>query len=616
MTNTTLISINSVKRSLNSCIGNLTVYNSTTDYINQAYLCVGNLQNTQKIPGYFRQGLLLSTNSSMDLGISGKGFFIVSDPSNTSLTLLTRDGSFSSDCNGYLTNAPGYWLQGYDLNQNFGNINIANVNPPLYNLATTNIKISANLASFQVPEKGAGETIIFPFAASNNYQISASETIATESNGAYLLNRGDYLNLTSSNNNIAHKFVYNGFVASNSISASILGASSVLGIFSGATDGWSFKITSQDYNIENFYFLTNSPNISLGQFNCLTNLAQAIDATYGFSARIVGNFLYMAPNDVTQNWNIIDVNGNFASNLFGATGSPATLTQYGSGNYFASLAGLANLVNNYTDIGAVVNDPQGTSSLSFYVTSSGANLIVAASSTGILTEFGLVGITPYSFSPIYDMSGITASNMAGGKILPHYLNSTRVYDSLGSSHYIMFSFLKLSTTLWSSELYLQNSNEINNGRNDGQIASGYVVFNGDGSLNQVSSSLSTININWNNGALPSTINVFLGTVGRLDGMTQLDSPYQMFNIAADGLAVGQYNGITIDINGNVNATYDNGANVNIYSVPLAYVTNTLGLTSYDTNILLYNVNLAGALNISSANDGSMGQIMSYSLEMI
>src|SRR5690606_979742 len=59
------------------------------------------------------QGSLQTTGRSLDLGISGDGFFIVNDGA---LSYYTRAGNFYLDSNGYLVNADGYYVQGYAAN--------------------------------------------------------------------------------------------------------------------------------------------------------------------------------------------------------------------------------------------------------------------------------------------------------------------------------------------------------------------------------------------------------------------------------------------------------------------------------------------------------------------
>lgn len=63
-------------------------------------------------------GILNSTGTSQDLGISGSGFFVVSKNPNDPLLsnyFLTRSGQFRTDENGYMVNSAGYYLAAYEL---------------------------------------------------------------------------------------------------------------------------------------------------------------------------------------------------------------------------------------------------------------------------------------------------------------------------------------------------------------------------------------------------------------------------------------------------------------------------------------------------------------------
>jgi flagellar hook protein FlgE len=62
-----------------------------------------------------KQGLLQASQSSTDIAMSGRGFFVVNtDEVNINGSFLyTRAGQFTVDLNGYLVNAGGYYLQGW-----------------------------------------------------------------------------------------------------------------------------------------------------------------------------------------------------------------------------------------------------------------------------------------------------------------------------------------------------------------------------------------------------------------------------------------------------------------------------------------------------------------------
>ncbi|MDR3511969.1 MAG: flagellar hook protein FlgE [Caulobacteraceae bacterium] len=62
------------------------------------------------------QGEISSTTTATNMAIDGDGFFVVSASSSdtsASTDLFTRDGSFSTDANGYLINSSGDYLMGY-----------------------------------------------------------------------------------------------------------------------------------------------------------------------------------------------------------------------------------------------------------------------------------------------------------------------------------------------------------------------------------------------------------------------------------------------------------------------------------------------------------------------
>jgi len=101
-----------------------------------------------------QQGLLQSASSPTDLGISGNGFFVVSNSAGTTgQQYYTRAGNFSPNSSGYLQNGAGYYLMGWPVNgqgvvQNNGSpgpINISNLSGKAE--ATQNATLQDNLDS-------------------------------------------------------------------------------------------------------------------------------------------------------------------------------------------------------------------------------------------------------------------------------------------------------------------------------------------------------------------------------------------------------------------------------------------------------------------------------------
>lgn len=120
---------------------------------------------------------LQRTNSDLDLGIDGQGFFVTTQsPTATAndLHLFTRDGSFTTDEKGYLKNASGLYLQGWPVNElgavntsssdfnQLGAIKISDIGGTAE--ATTRATISANLNANQAISASAAAYVLDPTA--------------------------------------------------------------------------------------------------------------------------------------------------------------------------------------------------------------------------------------------------------------------------------------------------------------------------------------------------------------------------------------------------------------------------------------------------------------------
>ncbi|MGC4072176.1 MAG: flagellar hook-basal body complex protein [Nibricoccus sp.] len=78
---------------------------------NQSATQVGTGVRLSQIGTRFTQGALSTTGLNTDLGVSGNGFFLVSNPADGQI-FATRAGNFRMDDNGYLVTYQGYRVQG------------------------------------------------------------------------------------------------------------------------------------------------------------------------------------------------------------------------------------------------------------------------------------------------------------------------------------------------------------------------------------------------------------------------------------------------------------------------------------------------------------------------
>lgn len=81
---------------------------------------VGRGTSLADITSSFSQGSFESTDSTTDLAIGGKGFFIVRDPGNVENEYYTRAGEFRFDKDGNFVNPAGYIVRGWELDSTTG----------------------------------------------------------------------------------------------------------------------------------------------------------------------------------------------------------------------------------------------------------------------------------------------------------------------------------------------------------------------------------------------------------------------------------------------------------------------------------------------------------------
>ncbi len=511
------------------------------------------------------------------------------------------------------------------------------------------------------------------------------------------------------------------------------------GTSSFSTSALKFTITTTATGTVSFTYTSASPNAQLGQFNTLNNLAEAINAVTGLSARVSSGRLYVGATDA--NAAITFANGSSV----GTAGPPVQwgidwvrelgLSNITSGSdRFSSLDGLASLVNNSSGLTATVdsalssadvkinvNNPLDTITFSDlpaisnvtlgatpFTTTSGSGVVTvtlpSAPSpsyvTGDVVDMGTLAGGPYDGIPAADLSGkfsitvintttftITAKsgstatagtttgptgismvqpqnygslvaelglvdslngasytaqttgalgpaydpgdptkNIASGTITAQFSRPIRVYDSLGTGHDLSMSFIKTDVNTWAVEVYAATASEVTTALPNGQIVTGAITFNGDGSLQSIDSALANpVDITWNNGAVSSNITFDWGTagspfgtpnasaIGKTDGLSQFNSAYKVNFVNQNGAPVGDLTSVAITEEGFVVASYSNGQTQNLFKIPLADFANPNQLQTSSGNVFLQSSE-SGEVNLRQSGSSGVGKIASSSLE--
>ncbi|MEM8569341.1 MAG: flagellar hook-basal body complex protein [Pseudomonadota bacterium] len=97
-------------------------------------------------------------------------------------------------------------------------------------------------------------------------------------------------------------------------------------------------------------------------------------------------------------------------------------------------------------------------------------------------------------------------------------------------------------------------------------------------------------------------------------LSQLSSSFSSKGVTTDGSPAGTYQGVTIDENGYIEASYSSGFSKTIYQIPLADVPNLDGLSVLDNQSFSISAE-SGSLYLWEAGDGPTGTIEGFALEL-
>jgi flagellar hook protein FlgE len=226
----------------------------------------------------------------------------------------------------------------------------------------------------------------------------------------------------------------------------------------------------------------------------------------------------------------------------------------------------------------------------------------------------------------YAATGSTATGTP-----PDFTLQMSVIDSQGASHKLAVSFLKTAVAnQWAAEIYAVPETEVTAGAGlpAGQIASGVVEFNSDGSINLGAAGATTLF-----GAPGSPAKIALGASGSgsspewasglgvagqtigldLSQMSQIASASAVTSVSSDGASPGNVVSIQADADGSISAVFDNSQVRKIAQIGLATFTNPGGLQPVSANAYQAS-RAAGVMVAKPPGVGGAGKVAPSSLE--
>lgn len=254
---------------------------------------------------------------------------------------------------------------------------------------------------------------------------------------------------------------------------------------------------------------------------------------------------------------------------------------------------------------------------------SGNNVTASISSSAPYTLTLTPSDSSTSITAIDDTSGSAAQELglidASGAIANATTDSTdatsetsfEAYDSLGNLHTVTATWTHVSSDTSANT----NTWTVSFASDDGStsLSTATLVFDGDGNLTSINGDSSatslTLGMDWSNAANDSSITLDMSSVS----MASADADGVTMTYTKDGYAAGELSGLSIDGDGTVYASYDNGTSKAIAKIAIATFANYDGLEALSST-LYQQTTASGAASLQLAGYGSAGTISASSLE--
>ncbi|MHC4132022.1 MAG: flagellar hook protein FlgE [Planctomycetota bacterium] len=204
------------------------------------------------------------------------------------------------------------------------------------------------------------------------------------------------------------------------------------------------------------------------------------------------------------------------------------------------------------------------------------------------------------------------STVGGTEVKP--VNIT-VYDSQGGRHVLAASFVRTDTANTWDMVLTSITGNIENITMDNRRIEDITFDAGDGSYSGLggSDTAEFVVSFGHDPAVPQTIGVDMGTVGRLDGLTQFAGNSTAVARDQDGYAAGRLSTVTVNNEGILIGAFSNGIKKDIATLQIALFQNPAALESKGGGFFLSSAN-SGEAMATQALTGGAGTIHGGSLE--
>ena len=268
------------------------------------------------------------------------------------------------------------------------------------------------------------------------------------------------------------------------------------------------------------------------------------------------------------------ISSNFNNGNLQNTGVPTNVAITGNGFFVVRDASGAM---EFTRAGNFSINAQGE-----LVTTGGQNVMGYPAVNGVINAGQ--GLTPIQLGqgqinqPAATTTMSQTTNLdASAAVGDTYSTPLTVYDSLGSSHVLTFTYTKTGTNAWDYQVTLPAADTGGTG-SPTVVASGSLALNSSGALTSPASAVSGITVNGLvDGAAPLNLTWNLYDPNGGSNLTQVASQSTTSTTNQNGYASGTLQKFTIGADGIIQGSFSNGQSQDIGQIALANFANNQGL---------------------------------------
>ncbi|MGH9407259.1 MAG: flagellar hook protein FlgE [Terriglobia bacterium] len=292
------------------------------------------------------------------------------------------------------------------------------------------------------------------------------------------------------------------------------------------------------------------------------------------------------------------------------TGVPTDVAIEGDG-FFQVDSGAVAL---YTRDGNLSISPQGQ-----LVTQDGANVMGYAATNGVINTNGVLAplvINQGQIAPPQATQNVQITmnlNAGATPTTPAFSTNVEVYDSLGQSHILTFTFTNTASGKWNYAITIPAADTGGAG-SPVSVGTGALTFNGSGQLTSPAANVSGITVSGlADGASNMKFNWNLFDANNSPVVSQVAGTSEASQTTQDGFSSGTLSTFSIQSDGVIEGAFTNGQTLAIGQVALATFPNSQGLLRVGSNN--YMASLASGLpTVGVPGTGGRGTLTGGGLE--